>query len=51
MSRITHVSNCYGLGLLFLNDKMELEIEEIKNKSYEKIIHFIQGNAGKVSDL
>lgn len=36
VSRITHVSNCCGLGLLFVNENMELEVEEIKNKSYKK---------------
>lgn len=35
-SRITRVSNCCRLGLLFVNDNRELEIEEIKNKSYKK---------------
>lgn len=37
VSRITCVSNCCGLGLLFVNGNMELEIEEIKNQSYKKI--------------
>lgn len=37
MSRITCVSpSCCGLGLLFVNDDMELEIEEINSKSYKR---------------
>lgn len=42
VSRITCVSNCCGLELLFLKDNMQLEIEEIKNKSYKKFYTIYQ---------